>query len=116
MKKRRIKDPLKINRPFAIFVDHDPDLPGNWNANIVGFELDQLTFLDSPEGAVFSAWEVLCLLTGRCRVDRKDHELSIDTFMESNGQQIPAWRCPWCDTLVNKNDVEEVEEERSTVA
>jgi hypothetical protein len=96
-----VKD-IEITRPFCVFVDEALDLPGVWIAKVVGADgLDYITQADSPEGAVFMAWDLLRLVTGRCSVDRPRHEYTFDTTLTDGS---PARGCAHCDIRTRKDE------------
>lgn len=61
---KRLKDPVVITRPFAIFFEPDGDV---WVAKIVGHELDNCTQGVTPADSVEMAADLVRVLTGGCR-------------------------------------------------
>lgn len=77
------------------------------------YPADWMTGADSPEGAVFMAWDLLSMMTGRCSLEHPDHDLTVDTVLRSSQETIddletPAWGCSRCQFRCPKDDVEEV--------
>lgn len=96
---------IRIEQPFTIVVEPASDGLG-WNAKIIGREFDTIhTCADDPAVAVFMAWSALRLMTGRCGVDRTEHEYGVDTTIGPDGD-IPAWGCMHCDVKTAKTEFE----------
>lgn len=107
MTQRRAKDALTITRPFAIFVEEAHDMPGTWTAHVVGHQLDNVTQGNSPEDAVFMAYDMLSLLTDYCTGDggTAKHDYSFECTLDDG---TPAWGCTTCGTRSAKDSLEEV--------
>lgn len=103
--KRRDRHLTKITEPFTIDVRPSKDNSGTWIAEIklTGLKHPLLTCGDSPEVAVFMAWDVLRMVTGRCGVKRAEHEYTIDTTIGPD-KDIPAWGCAHCDVRTAKTE------------
>lgn len=105
---KKEKDLLKIDHPFAIFVQPADDVPGEWIAHIVGHELDNITQGTGPEHAVFMAYDLLKLLTGYCCEEHPEHDLSVATTITTSerlsgiviNSDRPAYGCSRCDYKV----------------
>lgn len=116
---RRLKDgcmDLKIDRPFAIFVQEADDIPGVWVAHVVGHELDNVTQGHGPEDAVLMTYDLLRILTGMCTPEHREHDLSIETVIpesrfDDTGEvihpELPAWECSRCHDRFAKTRVVE---------
>jgi hypothetical protein len=102
--KRRDRHLIKITQPFTIDVRPSKDNIGAWIAEIKTPELEHplLTCADTPEVAVFMAWDVLRMVTGRCGVKRAEHDYRIDTTIGLDF--TPAWGCTYCDVRTAKTE------------
>jgi hypothetical protein len=58
--------PVRIDRPFCILVEPDPDGSKTWRARLVGHELDNATdsgvSRHAPLAAAYMAFDLLCCL------------------------------------------------------
>ncbi len=127
---RRLKSDtlVKIDRPFAIFVEEDEvqcDGKPCWIAKIIGQGLDNYTFGESPYHAVTMAADVIKMLTGSCLLGQQP-DWSIDTFLSpvrhektcewwadgpcdsldgcDPGPHPPAWECARCGEKARKTE------------
>ena len=92
-----MKSDLVIDRPFAIWVDEDPDTKGQWIAHVVGHELDNITWHDSPADAVFMASDMIRILTCQCKIGEKEHDWSIEsTRLAHDDTVIQGLTCSKC--------------------
>lgn len=112
MRRLKLADVIKIDRPFAIFVQEAFDVPGQWTAHIVGHQLDNVTCGEGPEDAVAMSLDLLCLLTGRCaRSPDGQHDWSLEgrlTVTDKEGSRdIEGWKCSQCFDVWSKEDFEE---------
>lgn len=105
---RQLKDDsaVTLDRPFALFVepgDVDDDGQLQWYAKIVGFELDNIVYGESPYEAIQEALELLRLMSGVCTPDYKEHNFIVETEINS----IPAWECARCGYAAAKEEFNE---------
>lgn len=118
---RRCTDLQRIlGDSLTVSIRRDLDDEGVWFADIcatvadpdgVPYPADWMTYADSPEGALFMAWDLLSLVTGRCSVDHPEHDLSVETSFESDVEghpPVPCWGCTRCPVRIPKDQVEEV--------
>lgn len=100
---------VRVTHPFVVFVEPGDVVGGKlqWYAKIVGHELDQFTFGESPTEALDEALSLVRTLTGKCD-DDEEHVWSIDTVLEPpedfDGHPVttPAWGCIKCDEVASK--------------
>lgn len=64
---------IAIKRPFAVYVS--PNEEGIWMAHILGANLDTVAFGDTPQEAMDSAYNVICILTGYCPSSTDKHTM-----------------------------------------
>ena len=107
---KRLKDTLKIDRPFAIFVepDYDDEGDGSWNAIIVGHNLDNMTCGPGPTGAVMMAADLLQALTGECvvlgdAIDGQNPECKFEKPCVMVGK-IPGFECSRCGQRISDGE------------
>lgn len=96
---RRLKDTVKLNRPFAVFIepgDVCDDGRVQWNAKVVGHELDNMTWGASPILALEESIALLCTLSGTCTPEKPAHNWIIETKLDDS----PAWECARCGEVV----------------
>lgn len=93
-------DPKKLialNRPFAVFVEPgdviDDEL--QWFAKVVGFELDNIVYANTPTKALTEVVDLLRLLSGRCTAN-------IGHAWEHRDETYNY--CRYCDTLTHKDE------------
>ncbi len=108
---RRLRDDatlVKVDRPFAVWVEEAYDLPGVWVAHIAGHNLDNVTQGNSPQEALFMAYDVLKILTGYCSSENPEHDFSIDSaIVPEDGEVIPAYECSRCHEKWARSEFEE---------
>lgn len=108
MPRRIDKGLIDIKQPFTIVVEKSIDADDLWVAKIIGLSCGvQVSCDPTPEGAVYMAWDIVRVLTGRCGIDRPEHDYSIDTVISaipgSGTPDIPAWGCAHCDLKTAKS-------------
>lgn len=95
---------IKLERPFAIVIEPSlhPGEEDHWYAKIIGHQMDHITYYKDPLGALLMAYDILCLLTGKCsKLDEVDslahetHTFEVETTFD-DGQ--PAVGCSKCST------------------
>jgi len=105
--RRRIdKGLIDIKQPFTIVVEKSIGDDNLWVAKIIGLSCGvQIGCDPTPEGAVFMAWDIVRILTGRCSFTRLEHEYTIDTVITATPgcEDIPAWGCAHCDVKTGKS-------------
>lgn len=102
MRRLRMDQIIRIDRPFAIFCEPSDDVPGAWLAKVVGHGLDNITQGEGPTGAVFMAFDLLRLLTGECKPG-EEHDWSLPGGLKTwvgpgddDWENVPSWSCPKC--------------------
>jgi len=94
---------IEITQPFTVVIEPSRDGQG-WIGQIIGLPCGpQMTCADTPENTAFMVWDVLRLLTGRCSVDRAEHEYTVDTTL-SGADHTPAWGCAHCAVRTAKTE------------
>lgn len=101
---RRVKDPLRITRPFAIFIEPAPDTEG-WIAHVVGQQLDNVTCGDDAASAAYMAADLIRMLCGECEPPNKDHDWAKQIVMFETGK--PGWVCSHCGERADESAIEE---------
>jgi hypothetical protein len=94
--KRRDGTTLPISSALTVAVTKN-ESDGLWYAHILGGDVDQLTFSDTPVKALFMAWDSVRLLTGFCSFDNPEHDYTRKTTIGPDRK--PAIGCSRCDTV-----------------
>lgn len=99
MRKLKTENLVYIDRPFVVYVEPGDvvDSQLRWYAKLVGYNLDQMTWGDSPLEALNNAVEVVQLLTGKC-LGGSDHIWDESSALDDE----PAWRCSRCNEVALK--------------
>lgn len=108
MPRRIDKGLIDITQPFTIVVEKSIGDDQMWVSKIIGIPGGVQVGCDpTPEGAVYMAWDIVRIMTGRCSIDRLEHEYTVDTVITpppgSATADIPAWGCAHCDVKTAKS-------------
>jgi hypothetical protein len=106
---------LKIDRPFAIFVEQDfhGGDDTQWLAHVVGHQLDNVTCGKGPEDAVAMAFDLVSILTGWCTKQEDGvHDWSAEGFfIETDAEgtrRVYGPKCAHCGEVTRESELEEV--------